>query len=389
MNRRSPFKPSSPKIPLLKPSESVATLTPYEATSSRDFIDKRPYQTPLKLDWNESTIAPSPLVNQALNRFMAQPNALNWYPTLNSRNLSLPLSLHHQLSQDAFLVTNGSDEALHIICATYLQKGDVVLYPSPTYQHFLVFAQQQGAELRPCIPQSPFEADLSSLEEALSSTPIKLCYLVSPNNPTGVIYTPDLLAPLLDAFPHTLFVVDEAYAEFSRQSCRPLLEQYSNLVITRTFSKAYGLAGCRIGYLMAHPQVIRDLQRVFNPKSVNAFAQVAAIAALEDQAYLNEYVDQVHQSQKICFAHLHSRFKIHSTSANFFLLKTSRPDLLVHALAEEGVYVRNRSHLPGLNGFIRVSLGTQEQTEEMLMRFEHAWQRIQNQNQPENGSQHK
>jgi histidinol-phosphate aminotransferase len=189
-----------------------------------------------------------------------------------------------------------------------------------------------------------------------------------------------MLAPLLDRFAHTLFIVDEAYAEFSRQSCRSLLETYSNLIITRTFSKAYGLAGCRVGYLMSHPSIVRNIQRVFNPKSVNAFAQVSAIAALQDQEYLNEYVDQVHRGQKQCIEHFKNLdLEVHSTPANFFLLKTHDPTRVLNALVQEGVYVRNRSHLPGLEGYLRISVGTEEQSEEMLMRFDHAWQRIQNQ----------
>jgi histidinol-phosphate aminotransferase len=371
----TPYAPQAILPP--SPNRVIGQLNPYEATSSRDLIEEKPEQIPLKLDWNESTQRPSPRVKRAIISYLEGENHLNWYSHLNSENLIAPLSEHYALPSTQILVTNGSDEGLHMLCATYLEMGDRVVYAAPTYQHFLVFAQQEGAQLEPYFNRDPFTSEIEGIIDRVLEAPTKICYLVSPNNPTGVIYCAKDIARFLESAPETLVIIDEAYAEFSEQTCAELLYTYSNLVITRTFSKAYGLAGSRVGYLMAHPIVIRDLKRIFNPKSVNALAQIAAIEALDDQPYLKAFVDEVRLAQMMCIQALEERgIKARSTPANFFMLRSPHPDLLVDALVEEDVYVRNRDHLPGLKGYIRVSVGTRDQMIEFIRRLDLALERL-------------
>lgn len=352
-----------------RPARAVCDLSPYEATSSRDLIDARPAQAPLKLDWNESTLPPSPRAAEAIEAYLRRAHHLNWYPLLNSPGLVGALSELHGLPAECFLVTNGSDDALHTICATYLNPGERVVYAAPTYQHFLVFAQQEGARLSPHVSADVFTADPEGLIAAVRAAPTRLCYLVSPNNPTGLVYSAREVAMILEACPETILIVDEAYAEFSRESCLELLYRYSNLVVTRTFSKAYGLAACRVGYVMANPIVVRDLQRVFNPKSVNALGQLAAEAALRDQEYLGRVVEQVEEGQRVAVAGLAALdLRVRPSRANFFLVEVPEPARWVTALSEEGVYVRNRSHLPGLAGCVRVTVGSPEQMRDFVAR---------------------
>jgi len=352
-----------------RPARAVCDLSPYEATSSRDVIDARPAQVPLKLDWNESTLPPSPRALEAIEAYLRRAHHLNWYPLLHSPGLVGALSALHGLPPECFLVTNGSDDALHAICATYLNPGERVVYAAPTYQHFLVFAQQEGALLSPHVSADVFAADPDGLIAALSAAPARLCYLVSPNNPTGLVYSAEQIARVLAACPETLLIVDEAYAEFSGESCLELLYRYSNLIVTRTFSKAYGLAACRVGYVMAHPAAIADLRRVFNPKSVNALGQLAAEAALRDQEYLRWVVAQVAAGQRVAVEGLSALgLRVRPSRANFFLVEVPAPGAWVAALAEEGVYVRNRSHLPGLAGCVRVTVGSPEQMRELVAR---------------------
>jgi histidinol-phosphate aminotransferase len=358
-----------PTAPPPPPARAVRDLSPYEATSSRDTIDARPSQLPLKLDWNESTLPPSPRALEAIEAYLRRAHHLNWYPLLNSPDLIKALSERHGLPTECFLVTNGSDDALHTICATYLNPEERVVYAAPTYQHFLVFAHQEGARLSPYVSADVFAPDPAGLIRALSASPTRLCYLVSPNNPTGLVYPAEAIAQILEACPETLLIVDEAYAEFSRESCLELLYQYSNLVITRTFSKAYGLAACRVGYVMAHPSVVSDLQRVFNPKSVNALGQLAAEAALRDQGYLGWVVEQMEEGQRVAVEGLSALgLRVRPSRANFFLVEVPDPSGWVRALAEEGVYVRNRSHLPGLSGCVRVTVGAPDQMRELVAR---------------------
>jgi histidinol-phosphate aminotransferase len=352
------------------PKKNLALLSPYQATSSSRMIQQKPEQVPLKLDWNESTIIPSPMVSKAISDFLNQSNHLNWYPDLNSQDLVQSLSQFYTIPQEYFLVTNGSDEALHMLCASYLENNDRLVYAAPTYQHFLVFAQQEGADLIACHYPNPFQIDIELLIDTLHQHSPKMVYLVSPNNPTGVVYTKEDIMHLLNTFSQSLFVIDEAYMEFADTSCFSLVKDYHNLVITRTFSKAYGLAGCRIGYLMSHPYIIQQIKKIFSPKSVNVLAQVSAQAALKDQVYLKEQLYQVSQAQDMCVRELKSLgFTIHATPANFFMLKVQDADQWVEVLSQVGVYIRNRSHLESLKGYVRISVGTISQMEDFLQRI--------------------
>ncbi len=351
-------------------ARNVRSLEPYNAVSSLEHISERPEQTPHKLDWNESTVPPSPKVHLAITNFLAGAHNLNWYPVLNSANLVERLAAHHSVVAERFLVTNGSDDALATMCQTYLDEGDVVLVASPTYQHFLVFARGRGAEIVEHYAADPFSTDHQGLLRRLRELRPRFLYLVNPNNPTGVVYTPKEVASLLAASPETLVIVDEAYSEFSGVSAACLLDTYSNLVITRTFSKAYGLAGLRVGYLMGHPSVVADLRRLANPKSVNALAQVGAMAALEDQTYLRWYLAEVDAAKRLMAKWLSKR-KLHfrMTAANYVMVRFDQAPWVVHLLQEAGVYVRDRSYMTQLAGFVRFSVGTVEQTEEVLERL--------------------
>lgn len=362
---------TTPRAPApLQVARSVRALEPYQAVSSLDHIQERPRQTPHKLDWNESTVPPSPRVHAAIIEHLGGAHNLNWYPVLNSANLVERLAEHHRVARERFLVTNGSDDALATLCQTYLDEGDAVLVASPTYQHFMVFARGRGAEIVEHYAADPFATDVEGLRRRLRRLRPRMLYLVNPNNPTGVVYTPEEVATLLAASPETLVIVDEAYSEFAGVSATSLLDTYSNLVVTRTFSKAYGLAGLRVGYLIGHPTVVADLRRVANPKSVNALAQVGAIAALEDQAYLRWYLGEVDAAKRLMAKWLSARglhFRV--TPANYLMVRFDQAPWVVHHLQEAGVYVRDRSHMTQLAGYVRFSVGTVEQTEEVLHRL--------------------
>lgn len=368
----------TPRADRLDVAETVRAVSPYKCVSSLDEIHARPGQEPHKLDWNEATVPPSPRVIEAISAFLGNTHHLNWYPVLNSTNLIERLAAFHQVPGEKLLITNGSDDALNTVCTTYINPGDPVLVASPTYQHFLVFAQSRGARIAHHYGPDPFAKDLDGLIAALGRLQPRIFYLVNPNNPTGVIYTPEEIARLLDAAPNTLVIVDEAYSEFAGQSAIQLLHRYSNLVVTRTFSKAYGMAGLRIGYAFAHEDVITDMQRVFNPKSVNVLAQIGAMAALADQAYLTGYVAEVTASKALMQAWFEARgFTFRSTPANYVMVRFERAPWVVRLLREEGVYVRDRSHLPQLSGYVRFSVGTVEQTHDVLARLEGVLEKLQ------------
>ena len=353
-------------------ARGVARLKPYDPTTSLDRIQARPDQTPYKLDWNEATIPPSPKVLEAIARFLGNSHHLNWYPDLYSRRLVDSLSAYTGLPSSHLLVTNGSDDALALVCNTFLDPADEVVVPSPTYTHFLVFSQAKGGRLVRVRFDDPFEKQIDRVLEAISPR-TKLVYLVSPNNPTGVVYEREDVERVLDQAPNAIVIVDEAYHEFWGGTTAALTAERPNLVVTRTFSKSFGMAGLRIGYLMAHPALVTELKRLFNPKSVNVLGQIAANAALGDLDYLGDFVAEVTASKPLLVDHFRALgLEARSTPANYVLVRHPEARRLCELLAAEGVYVRDRSTIAQLEGYIRMSVGTRQHTEEVLRRFDTA-----------------
>jgi histidinol-phosphate aminotransferase len=251
-----------------------------------------------------------------------------------------------------------------------VDPGDEIVLPVPTYNQFIVFAQNRGAELTKIESSNPFERNLSELYDHVSSD-TRLLYLVSPNNPAGTVIPPEDVEQLCRDFPETLIVLDEAYYEFSQTTGIELVEDYSNLIVTRTFSKAFGLAGLRVGYMAADPRVVEDMSRLYNPKSVNRMAQIGAVAALNDLDYLNSFLDEVEESKQMLEAFFTDKgFEAQVTPANFLVVNVGDVDETIDALEQKGIFVRDRSNYPGLDGCIRISVGTVSQTEKLIDRLE-------------------
>jgi histidinol-phosphate aminotransferase len=357
-------------------ARSVADIIPYETVSSQRTVSTLDAGQPVfKLDWNESTIAPSPKVSAVLSQYLTSGPGLNWYPTLGSRDLIESLTRYTGCSADYLLATNGSDAALHLICATFLDPGDQVVVPIPTYNHFVVFAESRGAEIVTTRGRSPFEKNLDGIHRSMTRS-TRMLYLVSPNNPTGVLYAPSDVSELCECYPDTIILLDEAYYEFARSTGIDLVKSYPNLIVTRTFSKAFGLAGLRVGYLAADPSLIDGLHRLYNPKSVNTMAQLGAIAALDDLDYLDSYLAEVEVSKKILQEFFGSRdIETHATPANFIVIRVDDIARVLEDLRTHHIFVRDRSSYPGLEGCLRMTVGTIEQTAVIIERLEQVFGR--------------
>ncbi len=354
-----------------RPSRVVEGLTPYDAVSSLDAIGAlSPDVVPLKLDWNESAIAPSRQVIDAIQKFLCNKHHLNWYPDLGAARLREALSIYTGAPTESILATNGSDDALDLLCKTYLDAGDDVLVAWPTYGHFLVFARSRELEPRRVAAADPFETPTTAILNAIGPH-TQMVYLASPNNPTGVVMPSEDIAMLCRSFPTTLFLVDEAYHEFCGSTAAGLVEHHPNLVVTRTFSKCFGIAGLRVGYLIAGPAVMHQLLKLHNPKSVNVLAQVGARAALADDAFREDYVREVGLSREYLAVALRARgAEARSTPANFVVVRVREPMRLVKALESMGVFVRDRSHLEGFEGWVRFTVGTVPQMKDLVDRID-------------------
>ena len=194
-----------------------------------------------------------------------------------------------------------------------------------------------------------------------------MVYMVNPNNPTGVQYSVKEIEQLLKSFPSILFFIDEAYAEFSGITAIPLVKKYSNIIVGRSFSKAFGLASFRLGYLVTDPRNLVHINKIRNGKSISALGQIAAIAALEDSVYVKEYVKEVRRARAFMCKELSKLgFQAQETPGNFILLRVPDTAAFCAGLAKKKAFVRGLGHLPSMEGYVRVTVGNMKTTKKFL-----------------------
>lgn len=311
----------------------------------------------LWLDRNECTQPPSARVRERLAAFVAG-GGFNWYGDPTASALRRRLAAYTGRPMAEVQVFNGSDSALEYLLRAFVRRDDHVLLSAPCYDQVRVLGEALGARVELLAAGDPFRADTSRLARNLTPR-TRIVYLCNPNNPTGRTYARRDLERLARAIPSGLLVVDEAYFEFLGRSAASLLDAHENVVVTRSFSKAFGLAGLRVGYVLARPRVMRVLNRIRNGKDVSIVAQVAASAALDDQPAMRAYVAAVSAARQGLVRALRERgHEVVEAPANFVLLRAAAPAELVRALRRRGVSVRDQSLLPGLGPWVRVTVGT-------------------------------
>ena len=361
-------------------SQNMMHLKPYSPTSSRDKIDnKKSEKKPLKLDWNEATIQPSPRVKEAILKALSESsNIINWYPELYSKKLKQKLAKYTERKSSEIIVTNGSDDGLELICKVFLDNNDEVIVSYPTYTHFLTYVKSRGAKIIKAESPNVFQPTISSIIENI--TPFtKLIYIVNPNNPTGTLFSKQEIERILKIATNSIVLIDEAYFEFAKETVVSLIDKYPNLIVSRTFSKAWAMAGLRIGYQISSASTIFSLSKLFNPKSVNVLAQTAALAALDDISYLNKYVNEVEKSKIILLKFLKSKNIVaFNSKANYIMVQYPKLHKLISELEKENVYVRDRSMFEKLPNFFRITLGTVSDTLELIERFKIVFLKIEN-----------
>lgn len=333
---------------------SILRLRPYQNGSHSEELIAN-HKKVLKLDSNEATITPSTRVTAALMQYI-QAGPLNWYPDVESAALVRALTHYTGLPGDHILTFNGSDHALETVARTFLEDGDETLLFTPTYDHFRVYAESCDAKIV-TVPETLPGKLADKLTHHVNDR-TKLIYIVNPNNPTGHLISEDEVAAALAKFPSALFIIDEAYFEFCERTVKALVPLYGNLVVTRSFSKAFGLAGLRCGYIMAQPELCAQIAKVRVGKNINALAQVAATAALEDVDHMRRYVEEVATAKQWLVRQLRgSGLSVWNTPVNFILVKTEKPAQVAAFLKEHNVYVRDRSTVDGMEGLLRVTVG--------------------------------
>jgi histidinol-phosphate aminotransferase len=312
----------------------------------------------LRLDFNENTVACSPRVLDVLAQISR--SELTMYP--ERERFEAVAAGHLNLNPSQALLTNGVDEAIHILCQTYLGAGDEILLPVPTYSMYAVYASATDAKLVevPAGPEFrfPFDALLAQITPAT-----KLIALANPNSPTGQAVSRAAILKIIESAPHAIVLVDEAYFHFHGQTILDLIGSAPNVIVTRTFSKAYGLAGLRLGLLAAGDDAMRWLRRVISPYSVNSLALACLPAALDDQAYIAHYVNEVLLARGEFVAALERMgVPFWPSEANFILVNIGpRHADFCRAMRSRGILVRDRSADPGCDGCVRITIGTRAQ----------------------------
>jgi histidinol-phosphate aminotransferase len=350
-----------------KPVRDLNAIAPYHHAWAVPFSHPE-RQFILKLDCNEATYPPSPLVKKCILDFV-QNEPLQWYPDTTCHDLRETLSGYVGLSSQHVSVFNGCDHALETLCRTYLQRGDEVAVFSPTYDNFRVFAESCGGVIRPIFARSPFESNIDGLTCTLNSR-TRLVYLSNPTNPSGLTYGRAQIVEILEKCRSALVIVDEAYFEFWGHTSIDLIGRYSNLIVTRSFSKAFALAGLRCGYVVSDPGNIRTLETVRNGKNVNSLAQIAAAAALSDLEYYEDKIRRVRETSRWLVGELeHLNVAAISTPSNYILIKVADPKRVEAELISRNVFVRNRSLMPQLEGFLRITVGLRPEMEKFLEIF--------------------
>ena len=349
---------------------ALTTLSPYQSADTYP-LTLANKSSVLKLDCNEATVEPSPVVVSALQHFV-QTHPLHWYPDVESQALREALTGYTDLPYDSIQTFNGCDNALEYITRTYLDTGDEVVIAAPTYDNFRVYAHSCGAKIVPVLGENPFDKKLNRLVEAITPR-TKMLYLVNPNNPTGTLYTLEEIKILLDALPQGVVLIDEAYFEFCGQTAAPLVRQYPNLFVTRSFSKAFGLAGLRCGYILSQPENIQEINKIRVGKNINALAQFSAITALSELAYTRAKIVEMRETET-WLAEALSDFSLEvvTTPANFMMIRVAHPEAVQHQLKKYDIFVRDRSYLPQLEGFLRITVGPRE----IMERFVETWTKL-------------
>ena len=353
---------------MLKPKPSIETIQPYQGGKPIEEVRRELGITDIiKLASNENPLGPSPLAMRAISESAPQ---VHLYPDGNAYYLKEDLAQHIGISAEHLILGNGSNDVLQLVAETYVAPDDEVIYAAGAFVVYSVVTQLCSATAV-VVPMVEHTHDLSAMAAAVTDK-TKVIFVANPNNPTGTMVTADETAAFMEQVPDDVLVVfDEAYYEYVARSDYPQTLPYvlagRNFIITRTFSKIYGLAGLRIGYGIAPPPLIETLNRVRQPFNCSLVGQAAARAALKDTAHVARSQEQNDVGKFFLYnAFDDMGLRYVETEGNFIMLHLEQSGAdIADALLKEGVIVRPIAGY-GYPNAVRVTIGTQEENKRFI-----------------------
>ena len=341
-------------------NDHIEKLKNYEPVESDDALRSK-YSLGdkeiIRLNANENPYGSIKEINDKLSNF-----SFHNYPDSNQAKLRKFLSKYTGLPSENIVAGSGADEMIELIFKIYGKKEDVLIDAQPTFGMYSFLATSMGMKVINSPRKEDWSIDLMKTVDLINEHKSKLLFIASPNNPTGNIANENEIINLLET--GTIVIVDETYYEFCSKSCSNLLNSFENLIILRSFSKWAGIAGLRIGYMMASKNVISNIFKIKQPYNVNLAAEVAAITTLENSDKLIENIQIINNEKEDFFSFLNEYTNITPflSEANFILCKFKNNDseIVFNILAKEGIFVRKFSD-DNLKNYLRISIGKPEQ----------------------------
>ncbi|MBN8207979.1 histidinol-phosphate transaminase [Bacillus sp. NTK071] len=350
------------------PKQQLKGLTPYKPGKPIEEVKKElGLKEVVKLASNENPYGSSQAVKEAIQKELTQ---LNIYPDGYASDLRTAVSEHLNVNEDQIVFGNGSDEVVQMICRTYLEKGTNTVMATPTFPQYRHNAVIEDAEIRE-VPLQDGKHQLSNMLDEIDEN-TRVIWVCSPNNPTGEHVPEKDLISFLDQVPkHVLIVVDEAYKEYVTAQDFPdtlaVLNNYNNLVVLRTFSKAYGIAALRVGFGVANSEVVAAIEPSREPFNTSRVAQAAATAALGDQNFIDMCRVENEKGRSLYYEFCEQYdLEVYQSQGNFVLIDFGIPaDEVFNYLLKNGYIVRSGSAL-GFPTSVRITVGSEEQNREII-----------------------
>ncbi len=337
----------------------------------KDLLGFEPYNEQFmpckyKLNANESPYNVTDFVKKEMLNWLEKESSFNIYPDSDSTQLRESLAEFWGLSAENFICGVGSDQVIDFITKVFIENDDIIVIPTPTFSMYALTGIINRAKIVKV--DCDYNINPRELIDTVKQNNAKILFLCNPNNPTGTEISRDAIMEILHNVDCTV-VLDEAYGEFSDFSLIPLVNNYENLIVLRTFSKAYSLAGIRVGYGVGGKNIINAVNIVKTPYNLPSFSEKIAILALKDNKEYRHRIDYLNKQRDILFENLKeiSWLKVYPSKANFLFIKSEKE--VSHILEEKGILIRRFPKTQEYSETLRITVGTAEQNEEILKIF--------------------